>query len=232
MAFTDTAYAAGFGQITIPYMGWGTGCVDFDNDGWADLFVVNGHVYPQVDSLVAGAKYRQRKLLFLNQRNGTFSDISNSVGSAVTVPQASRGAAFGDLDNDGKIDVVVENIDGSPMILRNDSSSPAHWITFQLIGTRSNRLALGTKVRVIAGSTSQIDEVRSGGSYLSQNDLRQHFGLASAGKVDDVEIRWPSGNTQVLHNLTSDHIYVVKEGEGIVQSDKHSKGSSAAVGQK
>jgi hypothetical protein len=150
----------------------------------------------------------------------------------VTVSQASRGAAFGDLDNDGRIDVVVENIDGLPMILHNDNASSAHWITFQLIGTRSNRLALGSKVRVVAGSMSQIDEVRSGGSYLSQNDLRLHFGLGSAEKVGDVEIRWPAGTMQTLHNLTSDRIYIVKEGEGIVQSDKHSKGSSAAVGQK
>ena len=236
MAFTDVAYAAGIGQITLPYMGWGTGCVDFDNDGWPDLFVVNGHVYPQVDSLVAGAKYRQRKLVFLNQRDGTFSDISNFVGPAMAVPQASRGAAFGDLDNDGKIDVVVENIDGSPMILHNDSANAVHWITFQLIGTRSNRLALGAKVRVVTGSLSQIDEVRSGGSYLSQNDLRLHFGLGPIGKVDDVEIRWPSGVTQTLHNLSADHIYIVREGEGIVTADKlrtkRVKTNPPAVGQK
>ena len=220
MAFTDVAYAAGIGQITIPYLGWGTGCVDFDNDGWPDLFVVNGHVYPQVDSLTAGAKYRQRKLVFLNQRNGTFANISNSVGPAVTIPQPSRGAAFGDLDNDGRIDVVVENIDGLPMVLHNESAGSAHWITFQLVGTRSNRLALGAKVRVVAGSLSQIDEVRSGGSYLSQNDLRLHFGLGAADRVDRVEVRWPSGSTQTLQNLGSDRFYIVKEGEGIVTHDR------------
>src|SRR6266566_7629569 len=220
MAFTDVAYAAGVGQITIPYLGWGTGCVDFDNDGWPDLFVVNGHVYPQVDSLAAGAKYRQRKLVFLNRQNGTFADISNSVGPAVTIPQPSRGAALGDLDNDGRIDVVVENIDGLPMVLHNESTISNHWITFQLVGTRSNRLALGAKVRVVAGSLSEIDEVRSGGSYLSQNDLRLHFGLGSADKVDRVEVRWPSGSTQTLQNLASDRFYIVKEGEGIVTSDR------------
>ena len=220
MAFTDVAYAAGVGQITIPYLGWGTGCVDFDNDGWPDLFVVNGHVYPQVDSLAAGAKYRQRKLVFLNRQNGTFADISNSVGPAVTIPQPSRGAAFGDLDNDGRIDVVVENIDGLPMVLHNESTISNHWITFQLVGTRSNRLALGAKVRVVAGSLSEIDEVRSGGSYLSQNDLRLHFGLGPADKVDRVEVRWPSGSTQTLQNLASDRFYIVKEGEGIVTSDR------------
>ena len=225
MTFTEVSHTAHIGDVTVPYLGWGTGCVDFDNDGWPDLFVVNGHVYPQVDSLVAGAKYRERKLVFLNQRDGTFADISNSVGPAVTIPQPSRGAAFGDLDNDGRIDVVVENIDGSPMILHNmilhnEGTSSNHWITIQLVGTRSNRLGLGAKVRVVAGSLSEIDEVRSGGSYLSQNDLRVHFGLGSADKVDRVEVRWPSGGTQVLQNLAPDRFYIVKEGEGIVTPDK------------
>ncbi len=236
LAFTDVAFAAGVGQITIPYLGWGTGCVDLDNDGWPDLFVVNGHVYPQVDSLAAGAKYRQRKLVFLNRQNGTFADISNSVGPAVTIPQPSRGAAFGDLDNDGRIDVVVENIDGLPMVLHNETTISNHWITFQLVGTRSNRLALGAKVRVVAGSLSQIDEVRSGGSYLSQNDLRLHFGLGPADKVDRVEVRWPSGSTQTLQNLASDRFYIVKEGEGIVTSDRvrpdRAKANPAVAGQR
>ncbi len=216
LAFTDVAYAAGVGQITIPYMGWGTGCVDFDNDGWADLFVVNGHVYPQVDSLQTGMKYRQRKLVFSNQKNGKFTDVSDSAGAAVTIPQASRGAAFGDLDNDGRIDVVVENIDGLPMVLHNEGTPSGHWVGFQLIGTRSNRLAIGAKVRVVAAALSEVDEVRSGGSYLSQNDLRLHFGLGAADKVDDVEIRWPSGGTQVLLSLAADRFYVVKEGTGII----------------
>jgi hypothetical protein len=220
MTFTDVAYASHVGQVTIPYMGWGTGCADFDNDGWPDLFVVNGHVYPQVDSLVAGAKYRQRKLVFLNQRDGTFADVSDSVGPAVAVPQPSRGAAFGDLDNDGRIDVVVENIDGSPMVLHSQGTGSSHWITFQMMGTRSNKLALGAKVRVVAGSFSQSDEVRSGGSYLSQNDLRLHFGLGSATKVDQVEVRWPSGSTEILQNLACDRFYIVKEGGGIVAPGK------------
>ena len=219
MAFTDVAYAARIGQITIPYMGWGTGCVDFDNDGWPDLFVVNGHVYPQVDALAAGSKYRQRKLVFQNMRDGTFADVSNSVGPDVAIPQPSRGAAFGDLHNDGRIDVVVENIDGSPMVLHNEGTSSNHWITIQLVGTRSNRLALGAKVRVVAGTLSQIDEVRSGGSYLSQNDLRLHFGTGPADKVDRLEVRWPSGSTQLLQKLQCDRFYVLKEGEGVVTQD-------------
>lgn len=220
MAFTDVAYAAGIGQVTIPYMGWGDGCVDFDNDGWADLFVVDGHVYPQVESLATGMKYRQRKLVFLNRGDGKFADVSDAVGDAVKIAQASRGAVFGDLDNDGKIDVVVENIDGAPMVLHNEGTNVNHWITFELTGTRSNRLAFGAKVRVIAGAMAQVDEVRSGGSYLSQNDLRMHFGLGTANKADDVEIRWPSGDTQILYNLAADHIYIVKEGVGIIPREQ------------
>ncbi len=236
MSFTDGAYAAGIGQITVPYLGWGIGCVDFDNDGWSDLFVVNGHVYPQVDSLAAGAKYRQRKLVFLNQKDGTFADVSSLVGPAVAILQPSRGAAFGDLDNDGRIDVVVENIDGTPMVLRNEGTSTNHWITLQLVGTRSNRLALGAKVRVVAGPLVQVEEVRSGGSYLSQNDLRVHFGLGSADKVDRVEVRWPSGSTQTLQSLAADRFYIVKEGEGIVTADKvrsdRAKANPAGSGQR
>jgi enediyne biosynthesis protein E4 len=216
MSFTDVSQTSGVGDITVPYLGWGTGCVDFDNDGWDDLFVVNGHVYPQVDSLKAGAKYRQRKLVFLNRRDGTFANVSDGVGAAVTVPQPSRGAAFGDLDNDGRIDVVVENIDGSPMILHNEGVVKNHWTTIQLQGSRSNRLALGAKVRITAGTLSQVDEVRSGGSYLSQNDLRLHFGLGSTEQIDRIEIRWPSGTTQVLQNLQTDKVYTVREGIGIV----------------
>lgn len=219
MNFTDVANVASIEQITVPYMGWGTGCVDFNNDGWADLLVVNGHVYPQVDSLQNGSKYRQRKLVFENQKNGTFRDVSDAVGAAVTIPQPSRGAAFGDLFNDGRIDAVVENIDGSPMILKNEDASHNHWVSVQLLGTNSNRLALGAKVRIVAGGEPQIEEVRSGGSYLSQNDLRVHFGVGSAKKVDRMEIRWPSGSTQIFQDLRCDHFYVAKEGEKNITSD-------------
>jgi hypothetical protein len=210
-SFTDVSFDAGIGVVTVPYLGWGTGCIDLNNDGWSDLFVVNGHVYPQVDSLKAGAKYRQPKFVFLNLHNGRFAEVSGSAGPALTIPQPSRGAAFGDLDNDGDIDVVVENIDGAPLILRNDQDNRNHWIAFQLTGTHSNRLALGARVKVMAGSVEQIDEVRSGGSYLSQNDLRLHFGLGSATKADRVDIRWPSGQTDTLTNLAADQMYSISE---------------------
>ncbi|HXZ81795.1 MAG TPA: CRTAC1 family protein [Terriglobales bacterium] len=219
MTFNEVSNGAGISAITTRYLGWGIGCVDFDNDSWDDLFIVNGHVYPQVDTYEAGAKYRERKLLFQNQRDGTFREVSDQTGPALSIPQASRGAAFGDLNNDGKIDVVVENIDGAPMILRNDSGNGNHWITLQLVGTRSNRLAIGARVKAIAGSLVQIDEVHSGGSYLSQSDMRIHFGLGDAAKVDRVEIRWPSGQTETLQNLAGDRFYVIKEGVGVVPAE-------------
>ena len=158
--------------------------------------------------------------MFLNHRDGTFRDVSSAAGSVLAIPQASRGAAFGDLDNDGDIDVVVENLDGAPMILRNDGGNQKHWITLELVGSKSNRLAIGAKVKAIAGSLVQLDEVRSGGSYLSQSDLRIHFGLGDANKVDRLEIRWPSARTEVLSDLAANHFYVVKESEGVVAPEK------------
>jgi hypothetical protein len=220
LAFTEASNAAKIGSITVPHMGWGTSCADFDNDGWPDLFVANGHVYPQVDSLAAGAKYRQRKLLFRNQQDGTFRDVTAQGGSALSVVESSRGVAFGDLDNDGRLDLVVENIDGAPLLLRNTTQSDSHWIALNLVGTKSNRMALGAKVTVAAGRLAQIDEVRSGASYLSQNDTRVHFGLGAATKVDRLEIRWPSGKMETLRDLSVDRYYTVQEGSGVVSPEK------------
>jgi hypothetical protein len=216
MSFTDVSFQAGVASPTIPYVGWGTAFFDFDNDGWLDLFMVNGHVYPQVDTLDVGARYREPKLLFLNQHNGTFRNISELVGPAIRVPQVSRGAAFGDLFNNGRIDIVVENVDGKPLILRNEGGNHNHWIEFDLAGTKSNRLALNARLRAVAGDLIQVDEVRSGGSYLSQNDLRIHFGLATHDHLDRLEILWPSGKTETISNLAADRLYSVKEGEGVV----------------
>jgi len=220
MSFSDSANAAGVVKASTPRLGWGTGCLDFDNDGWPDLLAVNGHVYPQVDTLPVGAKYREPMLIFLNNQNSTFRDVSTEVGNAVTIPRPSRGTAFGDLDNDGDIDVVVENIDGPPVILQNDGGNQKNWIAFELAGTKSNRSAIGALVKVTAGTMVQVDEVRSGGSYLSQNDFRLHFGLGEATKVDRVEIRWPSGLTETLQNLTVGRFYSIKEGQGIVSSEQ------------
>jgi hypothetical protein len=216
LTFTDVSYASGTAPSSLPYVGWGTGFFDLDNDGCLDLLVVNGHVYPQVDTRDIGTKYRQPKLLYINQGNGTFREASRDVGAALSVPRVSRGAAFGDLDNDGDIDIVVGELDGAPMILRNDGGNRNNWITLELRGARSNPLALGARVKVVTGKSSQIGEVRSGGSYLSQNDLRLHFGLGKAERVERVEIRWPSGKTEALTNLAARNFYTVKEAEGIV----------------
>jgi hypothetical protein len=220
MSFTDVSFQAGVATPTIPYVGWGTAFFDFDNDGWPDLFMVNGHVYPQVDTLDVGARYREPKLLFLNRHDGTFRNISELVGPAIQIPQVSRGAAFGDLFNDGHVDIVVENLDGKPMILRNEGGNHNHWIGFELAGTKSNRLALNARIKAVAGDLVQVDEVRSGGSYLSQNDLRIHFGLGSHDRLDHVDVLWPSGKTETVSNLAADRIYAVKEGEGVVPRER------------
>ena len=218
--FFDVSYEAGIGAATSPYVGWGDAFFDLDNDGWLDFLQADGHVYPQVDSREIGTKYREPKLLFLNQHNGKFLNISKLAGPAIQIPQVSRGLAVGDLFNDGHLDLVVENLEGSPMILRNEGSPKNHWISFELAGTKSNRLALNARVHITAGDLVQLGEVQSGGSYISQSDLRLHFGLGDHTKADTVEITWPSGKKEMLKDLAADHFYSVLEGEGVVPADK------------
>jgi enediyne biosynthesis protein E4 len=216
LSFTDVSYESGIGHSSTPYVGWGDAFFDLDNDGWPDLILANGHVYPQVDTKDIGTKFREPKLLYLNQRDGTFRDISKLAGPAVQTPQVSRGLAVGDLFNDGHLEIVIENLEGEPMILQPQGGPRNHWISLALEGTKTNRLAFNTQVRASAGDLVQKDEVLSGGSYLSQNDLRIHFGLANHEKVDKLEIFWPSGRIETLTNLAADRVYSVKEGEGIV----------------
>jgi len=218
MSFTDISNPSGISKGTRGYVGWGDAFVDFDNDGWLDFFQVNGHVYPQVDSLPVGVRYRESKLLFLNQRNGTFKDISKMAGQAIQIPQVSRGMAVGDLFNDGKIEAVIENLVGKPMILRPEGGTANHWISFQLKGVKCDRLALNARVQATAGDLVQLGEVNSGGSYLSQNDLRIHFGLGSHDRVDKARILWPDGSVETLTNLAADRFYSVKEGAGVFSS--------------
>src|ERR1017187_1304144 len=218
MMFTDISIPSGIARGTKGYVGWGDAFVDFDNDGWQDFFLVNGHVYPQIDSVPGGPRYLEPKLLFVNKRDGSFKDMSQEAGAAIQIPQVSRGMAIGDLFNDGKLEAVVENLVGKPMILRPEGGPQNHWISFQLEGVKCNRLALNARVRATAGDLVQLGEIVSGGSYLSQNDLRIHFGLGDHQRVDKAEVLWPDGKVETLTNLDADHFYNIREGSGVVSS--------------
>ena len=221
--FEDTTFTAGLGAHT-QFLGWGCGFFDMDNDGWPDILICNGHVYPEVEQLKTEAGYAQRKLVYQNLHNGHFADISFQVGPGISEPSTSRGAAFGDFDNDGDIDVVVNCVNDYPQLLRCDSKLANNWIKVRTLGTKSNRSGIGARLTCITqlpGESKphrQIDEVRSGGGYFSQNDLRVHFGLGKAEKVDLLEIRWPSGQIDTIKNVTANQLIYVKEGEGITRT--------------
>jgi hypothetical protein len=211
--FADVSLPAKLSQPTYLTVGWGTGFVDFSNSGWLDIFVANGHVYPQMDQIPNAARYAEPMQLFRNQGNGTFEDIS---GVFAGIPDASRrGVAFGDLNNDGNIDIVALNMDGPPLLLLNLGGSRNHRALFKLVGTKSNKMAIGAKVTVVASKLIQTAEVRAGGSYLSSNDPRLHFGLAAELKMNEVSIRWPSGDKESFKDLPADFIYTFVEGKGV-----------------
>jgi enediyne biosynthesis protein E4 len=214
--FQEVSYAAGVGLPSLPWVKWGIAFVDLDNDGWLDLVTVNGHVYPQADQLPSSAKYREPKLVQLNQGDGTFCDASEQSGPAVLEPRVSRGLAVGDLFNDGKMDLVVEDLVGKPMVLRNHGIPGRHWAAFELASQKSNRMAIGARLKLVAGGMTQTEEIHSGGSYLSQNDTRVHFGLGTATSIDSLEIHWPSGKVETFKGLSTDKFYSVLEGQGIV----------------
>jgi len=219
-SFEDSTFTAGLGAHT-QFLGWGCGFFDMDNDGWPDILICNGHVYPEVEQLKTEAAYAQRKLVYQNLRNGHFADVSFQVGPGISDPSASRGAAFGDFDNDGDLDVVVNCVNDYPQLLRCDSKLDHNWIKIRTIGTKSNRSGIGARLTCVThlpGESkphSQIDEVRSGGGYFSQNDLRVHFGLGKAEKVDLIEVRWPSGQIDALKDIKVNQLIYVKEGVGI-----------------
>jgi hypothetical protein len=211
-AFTDVSRATKTAAASMPLVGWGVKFFDYDHDGWLDLLIVNGHVYPQIEGAYPGGEYRQRKLFYRNLRNGSFEDISNDAGEALKERRASRGAAFGDYDEDGDVDLIVNDLDGPPMLLRNDGGSKAgNWIKLHLVGTRSNRNAAGARVELKAGGLTQIDEVRAGDSYISHSDWRLHFGLGKATTVDEITIRWPSGKTEKLTKVAVNKVMKIVE---------------------
>lgn len=214
-SLADVSIRAKVIKPTYPFVGWGTKFFDMDNDGWLDLFVANGHVYPQVDSIAGGASYRQPMTLFRNHRDGTFDDVSSALANIPA--QSRRGAAFGDLNNDGNVDIVVLNVGEPPSLLLNRNDSPNHRVLFKLVGTKSNKAAIGARVTVKAGALVQFDEVRGGASYISQNDLRLHFGLGANDKMNEVDIRWPAGETEIVRDVPTDFIYTIVEGAGIQQ---------------
>jgi hypothetical protein len=216
----DRTFAGGIG-LNTRWLGWGVGFLDLDKDGWLDLFLVNGHVYPEVERLKTEAGYKQRKVVYRNLRNGRFQDITDGLGPPVTTPKAGRGAAFADLDNDGDLDIVVNNVHDTPDLFTLDSPAASHWLVVKLVGTRSNRSAIGARVRLVTPAGRQVQEVRGGGSYFSQNDQRVHFGLGASARIERLEIRWPNGLEEMWADVGIDRIVTLKEGSGVaVKSTK------------
>jgi len=218
--FDDVTYAAALG-LNTQYLGWGTMFLDFDNDGWPDLLLVNGHVYPEVDSQHLGSSFEEPRILYHNNGDGKFTDISATAGPGITHAVSSRGLAIGDLWNDGHISAVVSNMNAPPSLLLNQARTTNHWVAIRAVGSKSNRDGIGARIRVKAGARTYIDEVRSGSSFISNNDIRVHFGLGAATKVDWIEVRWPSGILERFENVPIDSIKTLKEGSGLpVSSDQ------------
>jgi hypothetical protein len=214
-AFEVTSIRAGLG-INRKYVGFGVNFFDFDNDGWRDLFIANGHVYSQLASRRLYLTYREPRILYRNLGNGRFEDVSAKAGTAITAENVGRGCAFGDFDNDGDVDVLVNNLDGLPTLLRNDGGNRNNWLLIKCVGTRSNRSAIGARVKVTVSGRTQIDEVMSGSGYYSQNDLRLHFGLGQAPRAEAIEIAWPSGASETVRDVTANQIIIIQETKGIV----------------
>ena len=210
--FDDLTNAAGL-AVNTKYVCWGVDFADLDNDGWLDIFHVTGTVYPEVEKVDPEYKFKTPRIVYRNLGNGLFEEVSELSGAAVEEPHSSRGCAFGDFNNDGNLDVLILNMSEPPSLLRNENRSGHHWLNVKLIGTRSNRSAIGARVIVTMGNQRQIREVRSGSSYISQSDLRQHFGLGASRKVDQMDVRWPSGLVEHLRNIDADQFMVLEEGK-------------------
>jgi len=218
-SFTDVSYAAKVAAVSLPYVGWGTWFFDYDNDGWVDLLVVNGHVYPQLPT------YRQRNFVHHNNRDGTFTEVGAQLGAPFAEQRTGRGAAFGDIDNDGDVDVVINNLDGPPQVLRNDGGNAGNSVLIKTVGVKSNRDGIGGRVKIVSGDLTQIAEVYSGGSYLSQSDFRLHFGLEKRTKVNLIEVHWPSGTVDKISDAGVNRIITIKEGQGVVDQKPFKNGA-------
>ena len=214
--FADETYAGGLG-VNTKFVGWGIEFIDFDQDGWKDLFLANGHIYPELEGSKVGEAFRQPKVAYWNLRNGAFRDVTHEAGTAVAVPQVSRGLATGDLDGDGSPEILVVNMNAVPSLYKNAGPRGSS-ILVQTIGTKSNRSAIGARITVVAGTLHQVGEVQSGGSYASQRDFRLHFGLGNAARVDRIEIRWPSGTVEAITGVDANQWIRIKEGEGIIKT--------------
>jgi hypothetical protein len=216
--FADVSYPSGLGEATIPYLGMATFFLDYNNDGWKDIFCINGHLYPEVHRLIPDEYYLQKPQLFENLRNGKFREATSDVGlGAMRI--GGRGGAYCDYDNDGDLDIAITTIDGSPLLLRNDGGNTAgHWLQIRTVGSKSNRDGIGAMVKVVAGGLTQYDRVRTGGNFLSGNDMRLHFGLGEHQEADLIEIQWPSGSIDRLTHVSANQILVVQEGKGIIPS--------------
>jgi hypothetical protein len=217
--FSDVTYAAGLADVGWLFTTFGTKFLDYDNDGWKDIFLANGQVFPNIDKYPMGITYAERNLLFHNRGNGMFDEVGLQSGPGLSIRKASRGVATADYDNDGDLEILVTNMNDTPDLLRHARRNSNHSILVKTIGTRSNRDGIGAEIRAVSGSLTQMDSVRSGGGYLSSSDLRVHFGFGVRTSLDRLEVHWPSGQTDTIQSPPVDHLLAIEEGKGLVKAE-------------
>ena len=230
-SFDEVSDRAGITGPTRGVLSFGGGFFDYDNDGWLDLFAANGHVYPEVEQASPEVHFKQINSLFHNEGNGKFTEVTKLAGPGFQTPYVGRGVAFADFNNSGFLDVLVANNGDPPLLLRNSGGNGAHFLSFKLVGNKSNRDAMGARIRIVAGSSAQIREIAGGGSYLSQSDLRAHFGVGGATRAEIVEVSWPSGEKQRFHNIEADQFYVIREGSDQIEAQQFKRSDRTAKGE-